>query len=68
MTNSVINDLPVAKSGVKVGLPWVGPITQVSAKTSHIPGQPTPDEVAQAFAETIVARKQNLRQTLSSFL
>jgi hypothetical protein len=59
--------LPVAKSGVKVGLPWVGPMTKVAAKTSKIPDQPTADEVAQAFVETIVARKQNLRTDFVKF-
>ena len=57
---------PVASEGAVAKLPWYQPMRD-AAKKRFSTTAPTDDQVAEAFVEAVVQRKQNLRKDFTSF-
>lgn len=57
---------PLAAEGVKTGLPWKAPMTEV-AKKRFVTTTPSPKQIAEAFVETVVERKKTLRKDFTAF-
>jgi hypothetical protein len=57
---------PVADAGVKADLPWCAPMSD-AAKKRYKTTAPTSEQVADAFVETLVDRKKELRSSFTSF-